>query len=172
MKKRSKKRWLRKYDGKKYGWFLTVRDFALTLLAVFLLFSLFVGVSRVNGNSMNPTLENGDVVFFFRVSRDFTRGDVVFARMPSGSNYVKRIVAVEGDVVDVRDGVLYINGEREPAGNYLLPTEADDGIVTYPYLVGPDMYFLVGDNRPGSQDSRHFGALPQSSIRGRLLLVR
>ena len=169
MKKRARKRFLSKYDGKKYGWFLMARDFALMLAGAFLLFSLLVGVSRVDGTSMAPTLRDGQPVFFTRVNLGYAPGDVVYARMPSGSNYVKRIVALEGDVVELRDGTLYVNGvpEDNPYANGL--TQPQDGIVVYPYTVGEDMVFLLGDNREGSVDSRSFGALPLSSIRGKLI---
>lgn len=169
MKKRARKRFLSKYDGKKYGWFLMCRDFVLMLAVVSLLFSLLVGVSRVDGTSMAPTLRDGQPVFFTRVNLRYSRGDVVYARMPSGENYVKRVVALEGDVVELRDGTLYINGVPEDNPNAYGATQPQEGIVEYPYTVGEDMAFLVGDNREGSVDSRTFGALPLSSIRGKLI---
>ena len=172
MKKRSKKRWLRKYDGKKYGWFLQLRDFAIILIALFILFNVFVGVSRVSGHSMDPTLTDGQTVFFTRINFAYRRGQVVFARMPSGSNYVKRIVAVPGDTVDIRDGTLFVNGEPESTLGAVGTTLPQEGIVEYPYTVPEDCFFLVGDNREGSVDSRSFGALPTSSIRGKLIFVK
>lgn len=172
LKKRSKKRWLRKYDGKKYGWFLQARDFALMLIALFLLFNIFVGISRVSGHSMDPTLTDGQDVFFTRINFAYRRGQVVFARMPSGSNYVKRIVAVPGDVVTIHEGVLYVNGAPELTPQAVGRTLPQEGIVQYPYTVPQDCWFLVGDNREGSVDSRSFGALPASSIRGKLIFVK
>lgn len=172
VKKRSKKRWLRKYDGKKYGWFLQARDFALMLIGLILLFNVFVGVSKVSGHSMDPTLSDGQDVFFTRISFSYSRGQVVFARMPSGSNYVKRIVAVPGDTVDIRDGILYVNGQPEQRLHHIGDTLPQEGIVEYPYTVPEDCFFLVGDNREGSIDSRSFGALPSSSIRGKLIFVK
>ena len=169
MKKRARKRFLSKYDGKKYGWFLMCRDFLLMLAGVALLFSLLVGVSRVDGISMAPTLRDGQPVFFTRVNLGYRLGDVVYARMPSGSNYVKRVVALEGDVVELRDGTLYVNGVPEDNPHAHGLTKPQDGIVVYPYTVGEDMVFLLGDNREGSVDSRSFGALPLSSIRGKLI---
>ena len=169
MKKRARKRFLSKYDGKKYGWFLMCRDFVLMLAGVSLLFSLLVGVSRVDGTSMAPTLRDGQPVFFTRVNLRYSRGDVVYARMPSGENYVKRVVALEGDVVELRDGTLYINGVPEDNPHAHGTTQPQEGIVEYPYTVGEDMAFLVGDNREGSVDSRTFGSLLLSSIRGKLI---
>lgn len=172
MKNRSKKRWLKKYDGKKLGWLLQARDFVLILAGLFLVFSLFVGVSRVSGHSMDPTLGDGQTVFFTRIHFSYDYDQVVFAKMPSGSNYVKRIVAIPGDVVDLREGVLYVNGQAEARIHHIGETLPQEGIVEYPYTVPEGSYFLVGDNREGSIDSRSFGALPTASIKGRLLFVR
>ena len=167
--KQPKKRFLSKYDGQKYGWFLLAKEFVLALLGLTILFNVLIGVSRVTGESMKPTLQPGDVVFFTRFNLSYDRGDVVMARMPSGEYYVKRIVALEGDVVELMDGQLYVNGQAEPDLGAVGPTQPEDGIVTYPYTVEPGKYLLVGDNRPHSEDSRSFGALPESSIRGKLL---
>ena len=76
---------------------------------------------------------------------------------------------VPGDVVDLRDGVLYVNDQPEAGTYFQGETRESDGIVQYPYRVEEGKYFLVGDNREVSQDSRAFGALPKSSIKGKLL---
>ena len=167
--KQPKKRFLSKYDGQKYGWFLLAKEFVLALLGLTILFNVLIGVSRVTGESMKPTLQPGDVVFFTRFNLSYDRGDVVMARMPSGEYYVKRIVGLEGDIIDLIEGQLYVNGQPEPDLGAVGPTQPEDGIVTYPYTVEPGKYFLVGDNRPHSEDSRSFGALPETSIRGKLL---
>ena len=170
MKKKKHHRFLQKYDGYKYEWFRAAKEFLWIILAVIIVFNVFVGVSRVDGNSMEPTLQNGDVVFFFRIGSDYKSGDVVFARMPSGEYYVKRVVATEGETVDLIDGIFYIDGIAEK-GDYILGiTEAQKGIVTYPYTVEEGKYFMVGDNREHSMDSRTFGALVETSIKGKLLL--
>lgn len=160
---------MHKYDGLKYGWFLLAKEFLLALLALFILFNILIGVSKVTGQSMEPTLHEGEVVFFTRFNFSYERGDVVMARMPSGEFYVKRIIAVEGDILELRDGQLYVNGEPEATEEAVGLTQEEEGIVTYPYTVEAGKYFLVGDNREHSTDSRSFGALPESSIRGKLL---
>lgn len=171
MRKQAGRRFLGRFDGKKYGWLLLARDFALMLAGVALFFTLLLGVSRVDGSSMEPTLRDGQPVLYSRVCFRFNRGDVVCVRMPSGENYVKRIAALEGDVVDLRDGVLYINGAAEDNPNAQGANRPQAGIVSYPYTVGEDMVFLLGDNRESSQDSRAFGAMPLSSIRGKILIL-
>lgn len=166
--KMPRKRFLSKYDGKKLGWFLMAKEFVIVLAALAVLFNVFIGVSRVDGRSMEPTLESGDVVFFTRFNRAYQRGDVVLARMPSGEFYVKRVVALSGDTVELKDCEFYVNGQAvELVGQGMCL--AQEGIVTYPYTVEEGKYFLLGDNLEHSVDSRSFGALPKSSIRGKLL---
>jgi signal peptidase I len=169
MIKRSKKRWLKKYDGKKYDWFLMARDTVLIFIAVAICFSLLIGASKVSGQSMLPTLQNGQMVFFLRFAPNLKRGDVVFVRMPSGAYFVKRVIAVEGDVVELEHDILYVNGQADPH-SLTSKTMEQPGIVQYPYTVPAGTVFLVGDNRPASEDSRSFGAIPTSSIKGKLFI--
>lgn len=165
--KKPKKRFLSKYDGQKYGWFLLAKEFVIALVVLTIVFNVLIGVSRVTGQSMEPTFADGELVLFTRLNFSYNRGDVVVARMPSGEYYIKRIVAMAGDTVELVDGCLYVNGEALPEGQG--DTWEESGIVTYPYTVEADKYFLLGDNREHSTDSRAFGALPESSIRGKIL---
>lgn len=170
LKKKKYRRFLGKYDGYKYDWLRTAKEWALIFVIVLVVFQMFIGVSRVDGRSMEPTLHDGEIVLFSRISRNYEDGDVVFARMPSGEYYVKRIIATEGEVVDLKDGILYVNGVAE-SGSYVYGrTEEQKGIVTYPYVVETGKYFVAGDNREESMDSRSFGALLKNSIKGKLLL--
>ncbi len=170
MEKKKYHRFLGKYDGYKYDWFRTAKEFVIIFLIVVVVFNVFIGVSRVDGNSMEPTLQNGDIVFFSRIGSDYEDGDVVFARMPSGEYYVKRVIATEGEVVDLKDGVLYVDGVPEDGNYFIGITEVQEGIVSYPYTVEEGKYFMVGDNREASMDSRSFGALLENSIKGKLLI--
>lgn len=170
MDKKKHHRFLGKYDGYKYAWFCGAREFVVILIAVIIIFNVLVGVSRVDGTSMEPTLQHGEVVFFLRIGSDYENGEVVFARMPSGDYYVKRIIATGGDVVDLVDGAFYVNGVPETGDYFIGITEEQNGIVTYPYTVEEGKYFMVGDNREVSMDSRTFGALLESSIKGKLVL--
>jgi signal peptidase I len=131
----------------------------------------------IPSESMVPTLEVGDRVLVNRLSyrlHDVNRGDIVVfeappeERTPEIRDFVKRVIGLPGDTIEVRenDGV-YINGQRleEP---YLRPGTPlkDFGPVT----VGPDMLFVMGDNRGESKDSREFGAIPESSVVGRVFI--
>jgi len=169
MNKKKYHRFLGKFDGHKHAWLRGTKEFVSIFVVAVIALNLMLGISRVDGDSMEPTLQNGDIVFYSRIGKNYEVGDIVFARMPSGDYYVKRIVAEEGDVVALQDGVLYINGEPE-SGDYMQgTTQTQDGIVRYPYTVESGKYFMVGDNREYSMDSRSFGALMENQIKGKLV---
>lgn len=164
-----KRRFLKKYDGLKYDWLKEGKKFLLLLVILFIVFHSIIGFAFVKGGSMEPTLEEGDIVLYTRITPQYHRGDVVSVRIPSGEYYVKRIIAVEGDVVDIRDGSVYVNDEllSEPYINGTETTEKD-GMVRYPYTLQEGQIFVMGDNREKSQDSRSFGAVGIRQIRGRI----
>lgn len=160
------KRFLGKYDGKKWMWLQDGKKFLLLLVIVFLVFRFVIGFSIVNGNSMLDTLKNGEVVLYTRINGEIRRGDVVSVAIPSGEYYVKRVIALGGDVVDLRDGVLYVNDIAE-TGDYIRgATYPEEGSFTYPYVIPEGDVFVVGDNREESIDSRYFGSVNLQQVRG------
>ena len=105
------------------------------------------------------------------------RGEVIVFRSPPNRtrDFVKRVVGVPGEVVELRDGKVYINGERLPEP-YLDPQEASN---TFPsarsqkslWTVGEKEYFVLGDNRGNSNDSREFGSFPEEDVLGKVWFV-
>ena len=165
----AKKRVLRKYDGKKHGWFKFALTIAAAVIVTLVVFNVFIGVSRVSGQSMEPTLSDRQIVFYSRVSGGCERGDIVSIKIPSGEKYVKRVIAVEGDKVDIKDGKVYVN-DKLSEGDYVKGvTEKGDYGITYPYTVTENTVFVLGDNRENSVDSRTFGPVVTSSVKGKLL---
>jgi signal peptidase I len=142
------------------------------LLGSYLFFSHFVVQSvRVSGTSMLPTLREADFYFVNRLAclfRSPRHGDIVLLKDPTDRTYaVKRVIGAEGDTVELRSGGVYLNGTRldEP---YLLR-----GTQTFPFSsvsqtvrCGPGQFFVLGDNRFFSSDSRTYGAVSRSAILG------
>lgn len=126
---------------------------------------------RLSGDSMQPNYDDGDLVLFSRLSGKilgYDVGDVVlFYDEAAGTDttIIKRIVATEGDHVQILPEGLFINGERlkEP---YI--TENTTGIVDL--IIPPDSVFVLGDHRSHSFDSRNMGAIPLEHIEGKVLL--
>lgn len=164
----------------------TMLGIALMVLAVAVLtvvLRLFVFVPyEIPSGSMEETIIPGDMVFSEKISyylRDVEAGDIVTFNDPEviGRVLIKRVIAVGGQVVDVRDGSVYVDGEKldEPytlnKPSYPLARTAHNVEVVFPYTVPEGYLWVMGDNRTSSQDSRYFGAVPESSVTGRAALV-
>ena len=114
---------------------------------------------RVDGESMCDTLQNNEIMFVTKpeyLLGEPTRGDVVICKYPGRTeNFVKRLMGVPGDTIEVRQNVVYVNGEAldEP---YLTPERNNDGFSMEAMVLGDGEYFVIGDNRDNSHDSRNY----------------
>ncbi|MFA5843609.1 MAG: signal peptidase I [Coriobacteriia bacterium] len=128
----------------------------------------------IPSGSMEPTLEIGDRVlvnkFVYRFSTPSPGDIVVFRRPASDVDYIKRVIAVGGQTVDVRNGAVFVDGRRLTE-RYIHGASTDPGSVGLPLLVPEGSVFLMGDNRTNSQDSRWFGAQTRSAVLGRAFVV-
>ena len=166
----SEDRILEKYNAYKLTWLHDSMHFIVLIAVLFVVFRFMVGISIVGGDSMEPQLENGDIVVYLRIAPEYSPGDVISIRVPSGDYYVKRVAAVGGDEVLLQDGEVYINGERLENDRAHGRTYEENGAVIYPYLVRKGNVFVLGDNREVSLDSRAFGEVNLRQIRGKIVL--
>lgn len=161
------------------GWLETLRQAAIVIgVAVIIAqatrafaFQPFV----IPSGSMLPTIQLYDQVVAERITYEFVRepavGDIVVFDNPEHGNtqekyFIKRVIATEGQTVDIRDGHVWVDGAvlDEPYTHGVL---TEPGTVVMPVKIPKDHVWLMGDNRPGSGDSRFFGPRPISSIRAR-----
>lgn len=152
-------------------------------LALALVLRLYVvNLARIKGRSMLPTLHDRDFALVWRLPyllRTPRRGEVVICHYPGRKMkwlpflpqaFVKRVIALPGDTVEWQEGVLLLNGEplKEP---YLDPARCRSLRTRPPRTLGPDEYYVLGDNRDASNDSRSVGPLRRRDIRGRVVAV-
>ena len=176
-----------------FEWVLTI--FAAVMLALPIKAFAFEFV-RVDGASMNTTLADGEIMFVSKydyattwltlpwqdtdekesaarivTGGDPERFDIVICRYPGrgDTNFVKRIVGIPGDTVEIRDGYLYVNGERYEesyiADEYRV-SGGSNGRSFGPYTVPEGEYFVMGDHRNNSNDSRAQGTITRDMIIG------
>jgi signal peptidase I len=154
---------------------------------------------RIPSESMVPTLEVGQRVLVDRVSYRFgdpDRGDIVVFKPPKGSesnscgiqhssdsacprpteersdtNFIKRVVATPGDRLKVIDGAVYINGERQREEYARLDAECEICNLPQDITIPDDQYFMMGDNRGESADSREWGPVPKKWIIGQAFMT-
>ncbi|MCI9143381.1 MAG: signal peptidase I [Lachnospiraceae bacterium] len=146
----------------------------LTAIFIAVVLNVFLGMTtNVVGVSMEPTLYNGQQIFinsFLYLISSPKRGDVVVF-LPNGNEnahyYVKRVVAVPGDNVEVREGVLYVNGEES---QWVTEKLADAGIAANELLLDNGEFFCIGDNPGNSEDSRsaNIGPVKETEIIGKV----
>lgn len=162
----------KKKSGKKeaLGW---VAAIAVAIAVAFLIRGFLFEFIVVDGPSMQPTLETGERLGVEKVSRYSSlpeRGDIVIVHFPRRTeNFVKRAIGLPGDTIEIRDSVVYVNGEPLEE-DYVNPLPYED---FGPVVVEEDHIFVMGDNRANSTDSRalQVGAIPHSAIVGRAVFV-
>ena len=152
------------------AWFKTLASAAVyaTLIVTF-----GFQVARVEGQSMAPTLADQDRLIVnklaYRVG-EARRGDIVMLYYPQNpdKSFVKRVIAEEGDVVRIVDGQVYVNDV--PMLDDYVPDEYRSHDEYGPYTVPPGYYFVLGDHRNNSSDSRHWGPVPKKYVIGKVQL--
>lgn len=183
---------------------MTMEDYELngdetTALPVWIEIPLLVGAALVLGmvlrhfvaetfaiptGSMEQTIQPGDRVFGEKLSKHWQTpqyGDIVTFIDPdgSGSTLIKRVIATEGQVVDIQDGGLFVDGVRleedyvggqpsQPIAAHAANLTED---VSYPFVVPEGCIWVMGDNRNNSLDSRYFGAVPVSSVTSKAVCI-
>ncbi len=163
-------------------------------LIAFLARTFLVETYEVPSSSMEQTIQVGDYILSEKVTYYFSepeRGDIVTFTNPmdesistgetaidSTSILVKRVIAVAGDTVDIRNGNLYVNGELQ-VEDYVADgvetysfTETYNGIdIEYPYTVADGELWVMGDNRENSLDSRYFGPIDADTVTGKVFFI-
>lgn len=150
----------------------TVETVVIALALALLIRHFVVESFVVRGSSMEPTLHDGQrllvgkFIYWFRPPRD---GEIVVFRSPLNSreDLIKRIIAVEGERVEIRRGQVYRNGKPLEEDYIRKPDFSSLSSLTVP----PGHVFVLGDNRGNSEDSRYFGPLPRRLIKGKAVVV-
>ena len=152
--------------------------YILVIIGLTWMIVTFVGQrTRVSGQSMETTLQDGDNLIVDKISYRFhdpSRYDIIVFPYKYEENtfYIKRIIGLPGEIVQVKDGYTYINGKKLTSDIYGREVMDEPGIAEEPIKLGSDEYFVLGDNRNHSQDSRdpYVGVLKRSDLLGRAFI--
>jgi len=161
------------------AFFLDILEVIVGAVAIFLvLYLLVMQPHKVDGNSMQPNYPDAEYLLTDKISYRFNnpqRGDVVVLKSPiEDKEYIKRVIGLPGETISLKEGRVYINDQKLEekylasdlltGGNQALPENGS-------YKVPEGEYFVMGDNRPNSLDSRVFGSIAKNKILGRAWLV-
>lgn len=167
---------------KRIGAFFTdLMETVVISLSIFLVVYLFfMQPHQVNGQSMVPNFQSGDYVLTDKISYKISepkRGDIIVFHAPNsahcakgtGCDFIKRILGLPGETIEVRDGQIFVNNQPLPEPYVPAEFETLPGAYTQtgPIVLNADQYFAVGDNRPYSSDSRSWGPITKDEIVGR-----
>ena len=147
--------------------------YAIVALIIVVPFRIFIAQPYiVSGSSMDPTFKNADYLIVDQLSKRFEdpkRESVVIIRYPKDTSkfFIKRLIGFPGETVEIKNGIVTIYNKDNKTGlklnePYVIYKKADNSTIT----LGPDEYFVLGDNRAGSSDSRVWGTLPEKYIIG------
>lgn len=147
--------------------------FVVAFALAYLLQNFVFGNFVIRQRSMEPNFYENDRVFINRLTYKFTdpkRGDIVILIDPMGSqdDYIKRVVALPGEILQIKEGVVYVN-DKKLQETYISSDLSVDNLG--PIRVPQGDFFVMGDNRPVSQDSRRFGPVPKAQILGKVMVI-
>lgn len=153
---------------------LWVRDLVISALASVLIITFLYQPVRVEGTSMLPRLENSDRLFinkFVYHIESIHRGDIVVFHYPldPAKSYIKRVIALPGDRIRIDQGQVWLNGK--PLKEPYVPARYRDARSMAAMVVPKGCYFMMGDHRSISSDSREFGPVERSLIYGKAVFV-
>ncbi|WP_031515357.1 signal peptidase I [Desulfofalx alkaliphila] len=151
----------------------TIESIAIAVVLAIIIRMFIFEPFYIPSGSMEPTLMVNDRIIVSKVSYYFSepqRGDVIVFKYPKDTsrNFVKRVIGMPGEVIEMRDNVLYVDGQG-------MPEEYLPAGVSYPDYGPVDVpegyYFMLGDNRNNSEDSRYWGLLPEELITGKSVAI-
>ena len=143
----------------------------LLITVIGILFGVVFGLTPMANADMQPAVCAGDLMLYYRLDKNLKSDDVVVFQK-EGIQYTGRIVAVPGDVVEITDeSELMVNKNTVMEDNIFYTTPAYDSEVEYPLTLKEDQYFILCDNREGAKDSRSFGVVDTSEIKGKVITI-
>ena len=143
----------------------------LLITVIGILFGVVFGLTPMANADMQPAVCAGDLMLYYRLDKILKSDDVVVFQK-EGIQYTGRIVAVPGDVVEITDeSDLMVNKSTVMEDNIFYTTPAYDSEVEYPLALKENQYFILCDNREGAKDSRSFGVVDTSEIKGKVITI-
>lgn len=163
-------------DNNETNWFgMMVRETVETVglaLIIFLIIRVGIQNYRIEGASMEPNFHDGEYLIVNKLAYrlgEYERGDVIVFKYPNdpSKDYIKRVIGLPGDTVEIRSGQLFVNSVQIEEPYEHMPNARDES----PVVVEPGHLYVMGDNRPASSDTRSWGQLGQEFVIGQAWLA-
>lgn len=155
-----------------------IETILVALVLAIVLYLFIMTPHEVVGNSMHPTYKNGEFLMANKITYRISepkRGDVIIFKFSDTQDFIKRVIGIPGDEVMIKDGKIYIKGEMLDESNYLSSSVITNGgeylHEGQSIIIEEGKYFVCGDNRTNSSDSRVFGPIEKEAIKGKAWIV-
>ncbi|MCL2491357.1 MAG: signal peptidase I [Coriobacteriia bacterium] len=159
---------IRKYPAQTTVWqdlkSLVIKIAAIAVITA-LLFTFVFGLHYTVEPSMNPAIQDGDLVLFYRLDKNYVPGDLAVLDV-DGERQVRRVIARQGDEIDITEAGLMLNGANQQERQIFAETQRYETGVDFPLTVGAGEIFVLGDAREGVTDSRAYGTVHESKTKG------
>ena len=142
----------------------------IIIVVFFLIFTFIYGVIRCEDDSMSPSIKSGDLAINYKLEKRYVASDVVAIKYEDDKQ-VRRVVAVEGDTVDIAKDGLIINGALQQEDDIYTTTNQYKGGVSFPLTIGSGEVFVLADNREDTIDSRIYGPVSIEDTYGKVILI-
>jgi len=150
--------------------FREIVETLLLTVVIFVLVNAITGRFRIDGSSMEPNLHDGEYVIVNRVTYRLQppqRGDVIVFQRDGSREFIKRVIGLPGETVEVRGGQVLVNGVALNESYIAQP----NAYTMEPRKIGPNEYFVLGDNRNNSSDSHNWGTVALNTIDGKAWVI-
>ena len=143
----------------------------MMVLLLWILFGVLFGITPMRNNDMSPRISAGDLLLYYRLDENYRTNDVVVFEK-DGTEYTGRIVGKGGDSVEItEDAQLKVNGSSVIETDIFYSTPRYEEGIEYPVELAEDEYFILCDYRNGAKDSRYFGPVSRSEIKGKVITI-
>lgn len=141
------------------------------VLLMWVLFGLIFGIYPMKNEDMMPRISSGDLLLYYRLQQSFVSGDVIVLQK-DGKRYVGRVAAHGGDTVEItEDAQLSVNGSTVIENDIYYSTPRYESEIAYPVTLAENEVFVLCDYREGAKDSRYFGPVSKSEIKGKVITI-
>lgn len=150
-----------------------ILSFILPSIILLIIFNFILGIATIKGESMLYNFYNNDLVIYNRIINKVERNDIIVASKQNKTHIIKRVVGISGDTIDIIDNSVYLNGVKLDESRYISNSLTAIQDIKFPITLKNNEYFVLGDNRDKSLDSRNSktGVINKKDVLGKVFFV-
>lgn len=150
--------------------YMLILKIIIIIFTFSLIFTFIFGLYRNLDSSMKPACKEGDLIVFYRLDKQYLAQDIVVLKF-NGEYQIRRVIATAGDIVDITENGLMINGSVQQELDIYALTKRYENDIDFPITLSEDQIFVLGDSRENVTDSRVYGAVHSKDTLGKVMAI-